>query len=91
MPCDSQFLFLISCFGNVGQLLKAYKPRMTFEFLCDIQIRFFFFFGGTILQISVTLVSSLPKNLPSQNNTKQNKIFSNFPCIIFHGRDRSMF
>lgn len=91
MPCDGQFLFLISCFANVGQLHKAYKPRTTFEFLCDLQIRFFFFFWGTILQIRVTLVSSLPKNLPSQNDIKQNKIFSNFPSIIFHGRDRSMF
>ena len=54
MPCDSQFLFLISCFGNVGQLLKAYKPRMTFEFLCDIQIRiffFFFFWGGLFYKL----------------------------------------
>lgn len=45
MPCDGQFLFLISCFANVGQLHKAYKPRTTFEFLCDLQIRFFFFLG----------------------------------------------
>lgn len=48
------------------------------SFCAIYKLDFFFFFWGTILQISVILVSSLPKNLPSQNNINKTKYFQTF-------------